>query len=171
MKHREKTVVEEGKVAFETLAGRRGGEGLFGIEDEADELARQTKLRRMAERIAAYDRGYEGKQRRCPRCGQMQRYKGDVSRDVVVDGGTLTVRRAYYYCAGCGQPSYPLDEKLGLGKSKNKGAYVRSSPWWRCSSLITKPRRCARRCWAMSSMRPVCGASPCGKPSGSRPVG
>jgi len=44
MKRREKTVVEGGKVAFKTLAGRQGGEGIFGIEDEADELARQTKL-------------------------------------------------------------------------------------------------------------------------------
>ena len=121
MRRREKTVVEGGKVAFETLAGRQGGEGIFGIEDEADELARQTKLRRMAERIAAYDRGYEGKQRRCPRCGQMQRYKGDVSRDVVVDGGTLTVQRAYYYCSACGQTRYPLDEKLGLGEEQEQG--------------------------------------------------
>jgi len=121
MKRREKTVVERGKVAFETLAGRQGGEGLFGIEDEADELARQTKLRRMAERIAVYDRGYEGKQRRCPRCGQVQRYRGDVSRDVVVDGGTLTVQRAYYYCSSCGQPNYPLDEKLGLGEEQEQG--------------------------------------------------
>jgi uncharacterized C2H2 Zn-finger protein len=105
MRPREKTVVEGGKVAVETLMGRQGGEGLFGIEDEADELARQTKLRRMAERIAAYDRGYEGKHRRCPRCGQVQRYKSDVSREVVVDGGTLTLQRAYYYCSACGQAS------------------------------------------------------------------
>src|SRR5258707_1326923 len=76
MNRRAKTAVEGGKVAFEVLAGRQGGEGIFGIEDEADEVARQTKLQRMAERIAGDDRGYEGKQRRCPRCGQVQRYKG-----------------------------------------------------------------------------------------------
>jgi hypothetical protein len=121
MKRKEKMVVAEGKVAFETLAGQQGGEGIFGIEDEADELARQTKLRRMAERIGGYERGYEGKQRRCPRCGQVQRYKGDVSRDVVVDGGTLTIQRAYYYCSACGQTSYPLDEKLGLGEEQEQG--------------------------------------------------
>lgn len=121
MKHKGKTGVAGGKVAFEILAGRQGGEGIFEIEDEADELARQTKLRRMAERIAAYDRGYEGKQRRCPRCGQVQRYKGDVSREVVVDGGTLTIQRAYYYCAACGQTSYPLDEQLGLGEEQEQG--------------------------------------------------
>lgn len=43
MARREKTVVEGGKVAFEALMGRYGGAGIFGIEDEADELARQTK--------------------------------------------------------------------------------------------------------------------------------
>jgi ribosomal protein S27AE len=121
MRRKEKTVVEGGKVAFETLAGRQGGEGIFGIEDEAAELARQTKLQRMAERIAAYDRGYEGKQRRCPRCGQLQRYKGDLSREWVFDGGTLTVRRAYYFCPACGQTSYPLDEQLGLGEEQEQG--------------------------------------------------
>ncbi len=121
MRRKEKTVVEGGKVAFETLAGRQGGEGIFGIEDEADELARQTKLQRMAERIAAYDRGYEGKQRRCPRCRQMQRYKGDVSRELVFDGGTLTVGRAYYFCPAYGQTSYPLDERLGLGEEQEQG--------------------------------------------------
>lgn len=121
MKRRAKTAVEGGKVAFEVLAERRGGEGIFGIEDEADELARQTKLARMAERIAGYDRGYEGKQRRCPRCGQRQRYKGEVSRELVVDGGRLTVQRAYYFCPACGQTSYPLDEKLGLGGEPEQG--------------------------------------------------
>jgi len=121
MKRRTKTAVEGGKVAFEVLAGRGGGEGIFGIEDEADELARQTKLGRMAERLAGYERGDEGKQRRCPRCGQIQRYKGDVSRELVVDSGRLTVRRAYYFCPACGQTSYPLDEKLGRGKEPEQG--------------------------------------------------
>lgn len=121
MRRREKTVVEGGKVAFEAIAGRRGGEGIFGIEDEADELARQTKLRRIAERVAAYDRGYEGGQRRCPRCGQVQRYKGEASRELVFDCGTLTVQRAYYVCSACRQTSYPLDEKLGLVEGQEQG--------------------------------------------------
>jgi ribosomal protein S27AE len=121
MKRRAKTAMESQKVTFEVLAGRRGGEGIFGIEDEADELARQAKLQRRAERIAGYDRGYEGKQRRCPRCGQVQRYKGDASRELVVDGGRLTVQRAYYFCPACGQASYPLDEKLGLSEEQEQG--------------------------------------------------
>lgn len=67
----------------------------------------------MAERIGEYDRGYEGNRRRCPRCGQWQQYKGDASREGVVEGGTLTVRRAYYVCPRCHTARYPLDEQLG----------------------------------------------------------
>lgn len=121
MRRREKTVVEGGKVAFAAIEGRRGGTGIFGLEEKADELARQTKLRCLAEEIAAYDRGYEGAHRRCPRCGQAQRYKGDVSRDLVFDCGTLTVQRAYYSCPACQQTSYPLDEQLGLAEEQEQG--------------------------------------------------
>ena len=121
MQRREKTVVEAGKVAYEVLEGRRGGEGLFGLEDHADEVARHAKLRSLAEQIALYDRGYEGSRRRCPRCGQVQRYKGEASRELIFDCGTVSVQRAYYVCAGCGQTTYPLDERLGLAEGKEQG--------------------------------------------------
>jgi hypothetical protein len=119
---RTKKVLPEGlKVTFEAITGRVRGRGLFGIEDEGDEVARQAKLQRMAERIAEYDRGYEGNRRRCPQCGQWQQYKGDASREVVVEGGTLTVGRAYYVCPRCHTASYPLDEQLGLGEEQEQG--------------------------------------------------
>jgi len=111
----------EGKVTFEAIVGRQGGKGIFGIEEAAEEVARRTKLAQMAERIAAYDRGYEGGRRQCPRCGQGQKYKGEVGRALVFDCGTLTVARAYYVCAACGQTSYPLDEQLGLVEGKEQG--------------------------------------------------
>lgn len=119
---RGKNALSEGlRVTFEALTGRTRGRGIFGIEDEADEVARQAKLQRMAERIAAYDRGYEGGRRRCPRCGQRQKYKGEASRELVFDCGTLTVQRAYYVCLVCRETSYPLDEKLGLGEEQEQG--------------------------------------------------
>lgn len=121
MRRRETPGGEELKVTFEAIVGRQGGQGIFGIEDEAEEVARRTKLARMAERIAAYDRGYEGGRRRCPRCGQWQTYKGETARELVFDCGTLTVQRAYYVCPACGQPNYPLDEKRGLGEGKEQG--------------------------------------------------
>lgn len=108
-------------VEYEAIVGRQGGQGICGIEDAAEEVARQAKLAAMAERIAAYDRGYEGGRRQCPRCGQWQKYKGDTAREIVFDCGALTLARAYYVCGGCGQSSYPLDEKLGLVEGKEQG--------------------------------------------------
>jgi hypothetical protein len=122
MWRRERTVVEGGKVTFAALEGRRGGKGIFGLEEKADERARQAKLQCLAEEIAAYDRGYEGPHRRCPRCGQEQRYKGDVPRTLVFDCGTLTLQRAYYICPACRQRSYPLEEKLGLTEEQEQGS-------------------------------------------------
>lgn len=107
MGRRQKTASEGLKVTFEALGGRRNGGRIFGIEDEANEEARQAKLRRMAERIAEYGRGCEGGRRRCPRCGKWQTYKGERAREVAVDGGTLTVQRAYYVCPFRGETSYP----------------------------------------------------------------
>ena len=121
MGRREKSGAAELKVTFEAIAGRRGGKGIFGIEEAAEEVARRTKLAQMAEQIAAYDRGYEGGRRRCPRCGQWQKYKREVPRALVFECGTLTVPRAYSVCLACGQTSYPLDEQLGLVEGKEQG--------------------------------------------------
>lgn len=82
------------QVAYAAIMGRPGGKGIFGSEDAAEEVARQAKLAARAERIAGYDRGYEGGRRTCPRCGQWQKYKGDTAREVVFDCGTLTMARA-----------------------------------------------------------------------------
>lgn len=109
------------KVTFEAVVGQSGGCGIFAIEDEAEDVARRTKLGQIAERIAAYDRGYEGTRRRCPQCGQWQRYKGERARELVFDCGTVTVQRAYYGCPACGETTCPLDEKLGLGEGPEQG--------------------------------------------------
>jgi hypothetical protein len=122
MRRREQISVKGEKVVFRAIEGRRGGRGIFGLEEKAEELARQAKLQCLAEEITADDRGDEGPQRRCPRCGQAQRYKGDVARDLVFDCGTLTAQRAYDICPACGQRSYPLDEQLGLGEEQEQGS-------------------------------------------------
>src|SRR5215510_14976859 len=121
MGRREKSGAAELKVTFEAIVGRQGGKGIFEIEDAAEEVARRTKLAEMAERIAAYDRSYEGGRRRCLRCGQWQKYKGEMARELVFDCGTLTIQRAYYVCAACGQTDYPLDDKLGLVEGQEQG--------------------------------------------------
>ena len=38
-----------------------------------------------------------------------------------MEGGTLTVGRAYYGCPRCHTASYPLDEQLGLGEEHEQG--------------------------------------------------
>jgi len=121
MKRRTKVDTKEVKVAFEVVAGRQGGRGIFAIEDAAEEIARRTKLAHIAEQIARYDRGYVGNRRRCPQCGQWQQYKGERTRDVVFDCGTVTVVRAYYVCPGCGATRCPLDEQLGFVEGKEQG--------------------------------------------------
>ena len=121
MKRRAQVDTKELKVAFEVVAGRQGGQGIFAIEDAAEEIARRTKLAHIAEQIASYDRGYAGNRRRCPRCGRWQQYKGERTREVVFDCGTVTVVRAYYVCPECGTTSCPLDEQLGLVEGKEQG--------------------------------------------------
>jgi hypothetical protein len=83
----QKPLPEGVKVACEAVRGRTRGRGICGIEEEGDEVARQAKVHRRAERIARYERGYEGTRRRGPQGGQGQNDKGEVSRESVVEGG------------------------------------------------------------------------------------
>lgn len=121
MKRRTKVDPKEVKVAFEAVAGRQGGRGIFAIEDAAEDIARRTKLAHIAEQIASYDRGYVGNRRRCPQCGKWQQYKGERTREVRFDCGTVTVVRAYYVCPGCGTTGCSLDEHLGLVEGPEQG--------------------------------------------------
>ena len=98
MKRRAQVDTKGLKVAFEVIAGRQGGQGVFAIEDAAEAIARRTKLAQIAEQIASYDRSYAGTRRRCPQCGRWQQYKGERTREVVFDCGTVTVVRAYDVC-------------------------------------------------------------------------
>lgn len=53
MKRRAQVDTKGLKVAFEVIAGRQGGEGIFAIEDAAEAIARRTKLAPIAEQIAS----------------------------------------------------------------------------------------------------------------------
>jgi predicted RNA-binding Zn-ribbon protein involved in translation (DUF1610 family) len=152
MRRGEKSDTAELKVTFEVLAGRQGGRRIFAIKDEAEEIARQTKLAHMVERIAAYDRGYEGNRRRCPQCGQWQKYKGERARELVFDCGLVTVQRAYYVCPACGETRCLLDEKLGLVEGKEQGRLREKLAVLAVLTPYIKPRKCVRRCWGVSAM-------------------
>ena len=117
---RTKKVLPEGvKVAFEALTGRPRGRGIFGIEDEGDEVARQAKLHEWPSGLRAMIAGMQGIGDGVRSVASGSSIKGRA-REVVVDGGTVRVERAYYVCPGCGTTSYPLDEQLGFGEGKNK---------------------------------------------------
>jgi hypothetical protein len=125
--------VGEGKEKVKIAAheGRRGGKGIFGLEEKADECARQAKLQCLAEEIETYDRGYSGPHRRCPRCGQAQRYKGDIARVLVFDCGTLTVQRAYIGVLCVSKGIIPWMSSSSWLRNKNKAVCERSWRWWR----------------------------------------
>ena len=59
MRRRTATGAGEGKekVRIEVNEGRRGGKGIFGLEERGDERARQAKLQCLAEEIETYARG------------------------------------------------------------------------------------------------------------------
>ena len=103
--------------SVEIYTARFGGEcqGIFGIEDEAEIVARKAKLGEIKRKIEEYDRGYAGSVRTCPGCGrETQRYKGDGRRRLQCDCGVLEIQRAYYVCSHCKTANYPLDDTLGL---------------------------------------------------------
>src|SRR5688500_4649980 len=54
----------------------------------------------------------------CPTCGGKTRYKGRYSQEVVTAQGRVRVKRAYYYCAACGEGFCPLDRAWGLGPAQ-----------------------------------------------------
>ena len=110
---------------FEVVAGRQGGQGIFAIEDAAEEIARRTKLTYIAEQIVRYDRGSAGNRRRCPQCGQWQQYKGERTREVGFDCGTVTVVRAYYVCPGCGATGCSVRRAIGVGRGERARAVAR----------------------------------------------
>jgi hypothetical protein len=43
----------------------------------------------------------------CPQCGHEMHYKGLKPKQVITETGTVTVRRAYYYCETCRSGHFP----------------------------------------------------------------
>ena len=71
--------------------------------------------RLLAAGLAARGTGKAGARRPCP-CGAAARSEGYRAKGVHTVVGWITVRRAYYACAACGQGHCPLDAALGLGR-------------------------------------------------------
>jgi hypothetical protein len=58
--------------------------------------------------------GYVGSAIDCPECGGSAGFHGYRDKTVATFGGTVTCRRAYYYCRSCGQGFSPWDRRVGL---------------------------------------------------------
>jgi hypothetical protein len=71
--------------------------------------------RLLAAGLAARGTGKAGARRPCP-CGAHARCEGYRAKGVQTVVGWITVRRAYYACAACGQGHCPLDGVLGLAR-------------------------------------------------------
>lgn len=53
----------------------------------------------------------------CPGCGKQLKRRGMHKREVETLPGKICLERPYFYCVGCSQGFYPLDESLGLSSS------------------------------------------------------
>ncbi|MGA8453806.1 MAG: hypothetical protein WB800_00265, partial [Streptosporangiaceae bacterium] len=71
--------------------------------------------------MLAADAGYRGPRAQCVK-GHQAMFTGyrDKTADTVL--GAVTLRRAWYHCAGCGHGFAPRDEQLGVaGQSMSPG--------------------------------------------------
>lgn len=99
-------------------------EALLGaaVAEEVDLEAVETALRRRVLRVAARQlqerlntdhSDYTGASRPCA-CGQPARYVERRAKRFASVLGELSLERAYYHCAACGQGHCPRDQALGL---------------------------------------------------------
>ena len=56
----------------------------------------------------------------CPHCGRLLRGRGPHSRTVETMVGSVFLTRPYFYCVGCQDGFYPLDETLQLSEHRKQ---------------------------------------------------
>jgi hypothetical protein len=56
----------------------------------------------------------------CPHCGRLLPARGLVSRTVETLVGDVSLERPYFYCLGCKQGFYPLDQALELSERRKQ---------------------------------------------------
>jgi hypothetical protein len=78
---------------------------------EKMQLLGQGLLQRM---VNLRPNGYQGSSMAC-KCGHSMKFIQHRSRDIQTTFGWITIKRAYYYCSGCGASLLPYDRASGLG--------------------------------------------------------
>jgi hypothetical protein len=119
------------------------------IEQEVVEIGREIREVIERESVAPLGSGYVGSHAQCA-CGRPARYVAAYRRQIVTLNGVLPLSRAYYYCAACQRGFCPLDQRLGIGKSRSSvgvralaarfGSYLTFGPAAEEMELVTGVR-------------------------------
>ncbi len=86
------------------------------LERGVRERALRLAVRELEQRLHGDHSDHAGSHRPCP-CGQQARYAGRRAKGFQTVLGLVTLTRAYYHCAACGQGVCPRDRALGLTAS------------------------------------------------------
>ena len=99
-------------------AGRRHGRQaqLGAVEKEVRDGVLGIGAAIVAGAMRLWGTGYAGSRKMCA-CGETQKYMNDRERRVVSLLGGFRFKRAYYWCAACGESDAPMDRALEIGRS------------------------------------------------------
>ncbi len=65
----------------------------------------------------------------CPKCGKKMRYKGRKEKVVESRVGEVELERGHYYCEGCQEGIFPLDEQLRIEEKHWSEGVCRLTVW------------------------------------------
>lgn len=107
-------VTEAATVLWETIVGA-GASDLATVEGAVRDGMLALGAGLLEAGLAARGTGKAGARVGCV-CGATATFEGYRRKQVQTVVGWITLRRAYYVCAGCGQGYCPLDASLGLAR-------------------------------------------------------
>ncbi len=82
--------------------------------DEAAQRIRRLIAEKLLQKKQRFTHSHSGAQPGICPCGQVSRYVGRRTRQIVLRSGCHTLTRSYYYCASCQRGRCPVDEGLAL---------------------------------------------------------
>jgi hypothetical protein len=86
----------------------------LGVLEQAMRAALTSAGARLLEAVLAGEDGYCGPRAECGGCGGQAVYAGCRDKTVTTVLGPVTLRRAWYQCAGCRHGFAPRDQQLGV---------------------------------------------------------
>jgi hypothetical protein len=86
----------------------------LGVLEQAMRAALTSSGARLLEAVLAGEDGYRGPRAECGSCGGQSVYAGCRDKTITTVLGPVTLRRAWYQCAGCRHGFAPRDQQLGV---------------------------------------------------------